>query len=191
MSATVYGKCRNCHLQESLMEWPQSFPNVHANGNTDDIFSAWPEALEEKMRACISTDKNWGLDIVRNQLVGTAMEQLTEVAEEEWSQQVLVHFVGEPGADAGGPRREFFTLFFKCTDIFDGDFFRVSAEYLHGDLYKLLGKLVAYAVLCGHTGPRRLHPTVAAYILSKNEALPKLEDMEVQDAGIKCLMQKV
>lgn len=133
------------------------------------------------------------MEVVRHDIINTTLDQLMEATERDWASNLLVRFIGEAGVDAGGPRRELFTLFFGSTSLFDRHLFKASSDFLHQGLYKLLGKTVAYAIISGHPGPRRLNHTVAAYIINQCDDLPAtvVNDMEVQDAGVLHILSQV
>jgi hypothetical protein len=95
------------------------------------------------------------------------MEMLTDGDEEDWSRKLLVHFVGEQGLDAGGLRREFITLFCSQTSLLNSNTFSCSAKSLQNREYVTLGKLVAYGLIFGHPGLRKLHPIIVKYILTE------------------------
>lgn len=72
---------------------------------------------------------------------------------------VIVTFAGEEAVDAGGPKREFFRLLMTCireSAIFSGSWFSHDLNQLNSQKYALGGKLVAWSVLQGGTGPRCL-----------------------------------
>lgn len=72
---------------------------------------------------------------------------------------VIVPFAGEEAVDAGGPKREFFRLLMSCireSAAFSGSWFSHDLNHLSSQKYTLYGKLVAWSVLQGGTGPRCL-----------------------------------
>ena len=98
------------------------------------------------------------------------MECLMDTEEIEWTMPLRVIFIGEEGVDAGGLTREFFTLFFRTTPMFNSyKSFEVKPDYLEKQHYRVLGKLVAKALICGHPGPRCLSNAIANYIITGKE----------------------
>lgn len=72
---------------------------------------------------------------------------------------VIVTFAGEEAVDAGGPKREFFRLLMSCireSAASSGSWFSHDLNQLSSQKYTLYGKLVAWSVLQGGTGPRCL-----------------------------------
>lgn len=66
---------------------------------------------------------------------------------------------------AGGLSREFFSLLFKATKVFEGNTFSVDPQLLDSKRYRLIGKAVGKAIISGHPGPRCLNQHVTRYIL--------------------------
>lgn len=71
----------------------------------------------------------------------------------------LVTFAGEEAVDDGGPKREFFRLLMVCiqgSTVFHGQWFSHDIGLLNDGRYALVGKLVAWSVLHGGSGPKCL-----------------------------------
>ena len=98
--------------------------------------------------AIVEKRRSWTIDIVRRHFILTAIEQLEDGMLEDWEGRFRVNFIGEEGVDAGGLKREFFSLLFEKTK------------------YKLLGKATALSILYGHPGPQCFNKYVAEYIVS-------------------------
>ncbi|XP_071953932.1 probable E3 ubiquitin-protein ligase HERC4 [Antedon mediterranea] len=60
------------------------------------------------------------ITIERENIVGSALEQLRSVLKEDFKKPLKIQFDGEPGVDDGGPCKEFFLLIFK--EILDPKF---------------------------------------------------------------------
>lgn len=85
---------------------------------------------------------------------------MTEASDKLWKRQIKVNFIGESGIDAGGLFLEMMTVLFSKTTLMEESRFRLSPA-LHSGGYRVLGKAVAYALLMGHPGPRRLDPLLS------------------------------
>lgn len=107
------------------------------------------------------------------------MEQLDEGSEDDWKGCFRVNFIGEEGLDAGGLRREFFSLLFEKSDLLENNSFCLDAAKLAKKHYKLLGKATALAILYGHPGPQCFNQHITQYIVSG------VEPEEVQLQSIK------
>lgn len=97
-------------------------------------------------------EKPWNVKVVRRRFETTSIEQLEDGDEDDWKRPISILFIGEEGIDAGGLSREFFSLLFKTTKVFEGNTFSV-------------GK----AIISGHPGPRCLNHHVTQYILQGQE----------------------
>ena len=72
---------------------------------------------------------------------------------------VVNAFAGEEAVDDGGPTREFFRLLMREISesaIFHGTWFSHDLGLLESSRYELTGKLVAWSILHGGSGPRCL-----------------------------------
>lgn len=75
--------------------------------------------------------------------------------------EVVVAFAGEEPVDDGGPTRKFFRLLMReisKSSIFHGSWFSHDLGLLASSRYELAGKLVAWSILHGGSGPRCLSP---------------------------------
>ncbi|XP_078341565.1 G2/M phase-specific E3 ubiquitin-protein ligase-like isoform X1 [Crassostrea virginica] len=93
--------------------------------------------------------------------------------------QLNVIFVGEEGVDAGGLTRDFFSLLFKTTGVFDNENFSVRADLLKKKTYHILGRITAKAIIFGHPGPRCLNAHIANYIINSKE--PDIASVQIRD----------
>lgn len=111
----------------------------------------------------------WNISVIRRLFLSTAMQQLSESDEGDWQKRISIQFIGEEGVDAGGLTREFFSLFFKQTSLFEDGSFSFNSEYIESMLYLLLGKVVARAILSGHSGPCCLQSHIVKFILTQEQ----------------------
>jgi hypothetical protein len=111
----------------------------------------------------------WNIKVLRRQFLTTAMEQLEDADQKDLEKKPQVQFIGEEGLDCGGLLREFFSLLFKDTEVFDKNSFVVNSRLLDQKRYLLAGKAVATSIVHGHPGPRRLNKHVVTYILTGRE----------------------
>lgn len=100
--------------------------------------------------------------------------------------EIAVKFSGEDGADAGGPRREFFRLAMqqlaRSTELFEGRegrmMFCYNIKSLEDNKFLLAGRLVAMSLIQGGPGLCCLHPLL--YRLITNLKCP-LTTFEIDD----------
>ncbi|KAK6166961.1 hypothetical protein SNE40_022186 [Patella caerulea] len=133
---------------------------------TKPLHSTLQEAIEILSSTVYTNKTQNNISVIRRIFMTTAMQQLADI---DWNCKLNICFIGEEGLDSGGLGREFFSLFFKQTPLFDSGAFTVNSEYLEKKQYVLLGKIVAIAILHGHAGPQSLHPHITDYILSMQE----------------------
>lgn len=114
-------------------------------------------------------EKPWNVKVVRRRFETTSIEQLEDGDEDDWKRPISILFIGEEGIDAGGLSREFFSLLFKTTKVFEGNTFSVDPQLLDSKHYRLIGKAVGKAIVSGHPGPRCLNHHVTQYILQGQE----------------------
>lgn len=135
----------------------------------------------------LDTENPWRISVIRDD-VSTIIEELGEGSPKRWSSLIRVEFIGEDGVDLGGLLRELYTMLFRNTQLFEDEHFSISSTALHNGHYKLLGKCVAYALICGHPGPQRLNPLFTDFLLK--EEIPQLH-IEKVDAKIDSLIEEV
>ena len=108
-----------------------------------------------------------------------------------------VIFMGEPSVDEGGPRREFFHLFFaelhnKGT-MFAGPMEKRilvhNAIALHQGAYFAIGKMIALSLIHGGSGPQFFAPCIANYLLGCDEEEWSVND--IADPSFSALANKV
>lgn len=146
----------------------------------EDVAAAFRE-IEKKSNI-------WSLSVVRSNFILTATEELKFGKESDWLCPIRVSFLGEEGLDNGGLRREFFTLLFNSSPVFDGKSFTVNSEYLAEKQYTLLGKATALAVLNGHPGPRRFNKHLVNYMLMGKE--PDMDDvLEIENCNVQAALK--
>ena len=129
-------------------------------------FSSFEEWLQKNTP---KWDKNWNISVIRRHIVQQAMEQAQEAEHADWMRNFTVEFVGEEGLDTGGLRREFFSLLFKSSPVFEKGVFSHDSSLLENKNYLYMGKFVAMAILTGHPGPRCLNDYIADFIITGKE----------------------
>ncbi|XP_055955241.1 probable E3 ubiquitin-protein ligase HERC3 isoform X2 [Patella vulgata] len=116
------------------------------------------------------------------------MENLDDI---DFQQIINVIFIGEEGVDAGGLTREFFSLLFKQTPVFENGGFNVNSQLLSDKIYQIIGKAASYSVLNGNQGPQCLRSHLVKYILSN--VLPTDEEIpeEILPANVLYVLQEM
>ena len=66
----------------------------------------------------ITKESSWNISIIRRNFMLTAVQQLEDAEDSDWSRKINVTFIGEEGVDAGGLSREFFPPFFLVKILF-------------------------------------------------------------------------
>ena len=114
---------------------------------------------------------------------------------------ISMHFIGEEGADMGGPRREFLRLLMRSliteSGVLTGSdkrkVFSSSPLLVSQKTYFHAGRMVATSVLQGEPGLKCLAPAVYAYFLGDVDKCRRLvgveniPDLEFQDKVKKVL----
>ena len=103
----------------------------------------------------------------------TIVEELAAAKPKAWSKQLIVDFIGETGVDVDGLTREALTIVFSRANILEGSVFKMSSGAVFEELFRILGKIVAFGLLNGHPGPQRLDENFTKYFLQQK--IPKLE----------------
>ncbi|WAR15041.1 hypothetical protein MAR_005146 [Mya arenaria] len=149
-----------------------SFPS---NTKTLSSTKSMSDVLEEKRQTIEGNEAQFSISVVRRLFIKTAMGQLMDSLDDYWMKPIRMAFIGEKGVDAGGLTREFFTLLFKTTTVYDADgFFTIDSQMLQQKKYCLLGK----AILNGRPGPHALNKLLAGYILTGKE--PNASDVQTE-----------
>ena len=122
------------------------------------------ESCFSQMETILNIENKNKIVIRRQNLLKQALEQLGDMEEKDFQNRII---------DEGGPTRELFTEIFTQTGLIDevGTFKRDQMK-LDNREYYMLGKIVAYAILHGHPGPRFLSKTTLDYILELKEPSP-------------------
>lgn len=107
-----------------------------------------------------------------------AMEQLEEATEADWEREMKVSFIGEPGLDAGVLTREFISMLFVNTPVFEHGCFSLITESLEKRHYFTIGRAVSRSILFGHPGPSCLNTYIVEFILHGRE--PDSNDLKVK-----------
>lgn len=114
-------------------------------------------------------DDVWEISVVRNKFIQTVMREVEGAQEKDWSRGIRVEFIGEEGIDSGGFGREFFSLLFRTSPVFEKGSFSMEANLLKKKHYFFLGRMTAMAIIHGHPGPKRLNQYLVDYILGGQE----------------------
>lgn len=118
----------------------------------------------------IIKEEQWDIAVVRKCFLKTVMEQLEEATEADWEREMKVTFIGEPGLDPGwGLTREFFSLLFLNTPVFENGCFSLFTESLDKRHYFTVGRAVSRSILFGHPGPSCLNTYIVEFILNGRE----------------------
>ena len=116
----------------------------------------------------------------------TYLEQLRR--RPQWDKTLKVSFIGDPGIDAGGLRRQYFTTLFKM-DMFSQGSLNFKSEWLQDGTYSLLGNAVAYSILCGHPGPKCMDHEIVVSLLGDMSIPPKLRDDHLDHEAKAAILQ--
>lgn len=102
---------------------------------------------------------------------------------------LVISFSGEDAVDVGGPTREFFRLLMislKETGIFEGNWFSHDLRMLGNNKYYQAGKLVAWSVLHGGSGPKCLAKEAYCILqdipVESKVAIKKITDIKFREA---------
>lgn len=126
--------------------------------------------------------------MVRRMLVQQAMVEIEQAPDEEWKRKLSVTFIGEEGLDSGGLTREFFTILYEKSPVFENSVFSFDAQLLDKRHYFLMGQMVVMGILSGHPGPRNLMKHIVDFIVSgktgelSNIPVDKIERMDAVSA---------
>ncbi|XP_052811813.1 uncharacterized protein LOC128239278 isoform X3 [Mya arenaria] len=112
------------------------------------------------------------------------MEMMADADEQDLASELMVKFIGEDGVDAGGLRRELFSLVFEKTPLLDRNTFSNEACSLQHGEYIILGKLVSLTFIYGHPGLKTLHQTIIKYILNEKTPTTEIPLADVQNATV-------
>lgn len=144
---------------------------------------------------CIQPDTNANITISRKAIFATARRAI-ERKRFSFFKPVYVTFAGEEAVDEGGPKREFFRLLMSeisGSSIFHGSWFSHDLGLLADNRYELAGKLIAWSILHGGSGPRCL--TAVGYDFYRDvevdykaaiKSVADQETKEILDEAVKC-----
>ena len=149
--------------------------------------------LEEELANKLSSlnEDPWNINVVRRVFIKTAIEELSGGQPSDFERRLNVKFIGEEGVDGGGLTREFFTLLFEKTGVFEDDGFSYDADLLEKKEYNLIGKATALSIIHGHPGPRRLNKLFLDYILKGTEPGTDFSDKYIRGADVKLAVEEV
>ena len=126
--------------------------------------------------------------MVRKKLVQHAMMEMEQAPEMEWNRKLSVTFIGEDGLDAGGLTREFLSVLFEKSPIFEDNLLSLDAQLLDKRQYFFISRMVVMGILSGHPGPRNLMKHVVDFILGgktgelSNIPVEKIERLDAVSA---------
>jgi hypothetical protein len=119
------------------------------------------------------------------------MAEMEQAPEEEWSRKLAITFVGEDGVDAGGLSREFFSILFEQSPVFEDNLFSFDSSLLEKKQYYYMGRMVVMGILSGHPGPRNLQKHVVDYIIYGKVNTSDIPDDQIERADALCAMKEV
>ena len=141
-----------------------------------------PDSLEEK----------WKISVVRGKFQETAMDQLSEAEPSDWFKPTKVVFIGEEGVDHGGLSREFFSLLFATSPVFEEESLSLNPSFIENRTYELMGKAVVIGVLNGHPGPKNLNPFITTFIIKDEiSKFRVIDDDYIKRADVKAIIEEV
>ena len=115
-----------------------------------------------------------------------------------------VNFIGECGADVGGPTKEFFHLaissFSKVDPVYNFQLFtgepghlvpQYGADVLSSGCFEMAGKIIAHSVLHGGCGMVGLSPAIVCYVAtgSVDKASEKVSSADLIDVEMRALLE--
>ncbi|WAR10678.1 hypothetical protein MAR_035754 [Mya arenaria] len=138
----------------------------------------------------IVLEGSWPINVVRRHFNNTAMEELSNGNIKDWGKKLNVKFIGEDGVDSGGLTREFFSLLFETSPVFEDNGFSYNADLLEKKHYQLMGRATSMAILHGYPGPRNLNRTIVDFILENKEP-EEIPECCIQNAEVKAAIEEV
>ncbi|XP_076082340.1 uncharacterized protein LOC143053438 [Mytilus galloprovincialis] len=167
-----YSYCPIC-----LQMFPDAYIETHASvcGESTDKKAAKSDVADvdlitrsfqdEVMRIRKDAVDVWEIPVIRRLFIKTAMAEMESANKDEWLRQLKIDFIGEEGVDAGGPCREFFSLLFRNTPVFENGGFSLNSELLEKKHYMYVGRMSSLAIINGHPGPKCINNYLVNYIL--------------------------
>ena len=138
-----------------------------------------------------STSLNGNITISRKS-VFSSTQRAIERKRFTFFKPVIVAFAGEEAVDDGGPTREFFRLLMREiseSSIFHGSWFSHDLGLLTSSRYELAGKLVAWSILHGGSGPRCL--SSVGYDLQQSVQISLADGVNaINDVDMKRMLQE-
>ncbi|WAR06139.1 hypothetical protein MAR_021508, partial [Mya arenaria] len=83
---------------------------------SDEVCHSFDDYLSSKT---LNGEKLWDISVIRRMLVQQAMEEIEQASEEEWNRKFCITFIGEEDLDSGGLTREFLTLLYDQSPVFE------------------------------------------------------------------------
>ena len=166
-------------IEESLTK-----PDTKESQSVQEILTAFQSTNISNSE---SSDLNANITVSRKSVFASTQRAI-ERKRFTFFKPVVVAFAGEEAVDDGGPTREFFRLLMREISefsIFHGSWFSHDLGLLASNRYELAGKLVAWSILHGGSGPRCL--TSVGYDLQQSvqvilaNSVDVVNDMEMKN----------
>ena len=154
--------------------------------------------LDHRMKILSDDDEDIRRVTIRRKSI--LQDTLTTLRQKPWkaSKHIQVTFIGEPGVDDGGPRREYFRLLLDGTGrhntYFKGSLGRRLPLHntlaVQDNVYFHIGQMFALSLL--HDGPcvKWLVPTAVSYLLGTADS-DKLKVEDIPDPDIQAKVNTV
>lgn len=149
------------------------------------------EELQRIRTDILKTERKWNISIRRNKIWENVLELLSDADDKDLMSELIVKFIGEEGLDAGGLRREMFSLVFQKTPLIEGNTFSNTSSSLHSKEYFQLGKLVSLSLVYGHSGFQKLHPVITKYIISEEMPSSEIDINSIHSDALKQTIEEV
>ena len=142
-------------------------------------------------------EKNLRFMVRRNCVWQDTIRKLKRTNQEELAYQIRVDFAGESAVDAGGPRREYFSLLVGSAakanllcGITRNFTFSHNIAKLENKEYYYLGLIIALSLLQGGSGPLCFCKPVAEYI-AYGEIISEVDVNDTPDYEIRDKLKQV
>ncbi len=169
-------------IEESLTK-----PDIKESQSVQELLTAFQSTNISNSE---STDLNANITVSRKSVFSSTQTAI-ERKRFTFFKPVVVAFAGEEAVDDRGPTREFFRLLMREiseSSIFHGSWFSHDLGLLASNRYELAGKLVAWSILHGGSGPRCL--TSVGYDLQQSVQVTLANGVDaVNDMEMKNMLQ--
>ena len=129
------------------------------------------------------------LMINRNKLIQSSRVAFNRFRPQDWETNIKISFINEEAFDAGGPLREFLTLFYRETSSISLGNLTTYSDCIAKKDYVLLGRLIALGCIAGHPGPQCFPAIIVDYIL--NNTIPDVTEEDAVNASLKQAIKEV